>query len=348
MPGRIFILISILGFCVSAHADELTYKDQLVGVLTRHVPELLEVYNPQNGQFGHGIWICTDQNRMYPLAVAYAYKHRDNPYYKDKTLLGVIIKAGDALIEDADENGQWVFRKKDGSTWGKIWMPWTYSRWIRSYDLIKDEQPQTIAIILVHLKTRVASDVISKLPDEIKTKVAIRVVNLDKVTSTIVDEVNEILKDILKTKKDSIANVSGGVDRLAEILNQTDEISSQLILNEMEESDMEMAAQIKQRMFVFEDIILVDDRGVQKLLRKVETMELAIALKAASEEAREKVFKNMSSRAGEMLKEEIEDMGPVRMKEVEDAQQNITNFIQEMETKGELIIAGRRGEEIIA
>ena len=216
------------------------------------------------------------------------------------------------------------------------------------YDLIKDEQPQTIAIILVHLKTRVASDVISKLPDEIKTKVAIRVVNLDKVTSTIVDEVNEILKDILKTKKDSIANVSGGVDRLAEILNQTDEISSQLILNEMEESDMEMAAQIKQRMFVFEDIILVDDRGVQKLLRKVETMELAIALKAASEEAREKIFKNMSSRAGEMLKEEIEDMGPVRMKEVEDAQQNITNFIQEMETKGELIIAGRRGEEIIA
>jgi flagellar motor switch protein FliG len=216
------------------------------------------------------------------------------------------------------------------------------------YDLIKDEQPQTIAIILVHLKTKVASDVISKLPDEIKTEVAIRVVNLDKVTSTIVDEVNEILKDILKTKKDSVANVSGGVDRIAEILNQTDEISSELILNEMEESDVEMATQIKQRMFVFEDIILVDDRGVQKLLRKVETMELAIALKAASEEVREKIFKNMSSRAGEMLKEEIEDMGPVRMKEVEDSQQNITNHIQEMEIKGELIIAGRRGEEIIA
>ena len=216
------------------------------------------------------------------------------------------------------------------------------------YDLIKDEQPQTIAIILVHLKTTVASDVISKLPDEIKTEVAMRVVNLDKVTSTIVDEVNEILKDILKTKRDSFANISGGVDRLAEILNQTDEISSELILNEMEETDIEMATQIKQRMFVFEDIILVDDRGVQKLLRKVETMELAIALKAASEEVKDKIFKNMSSRAAEMLKEEIEDMGPVRMKEVEDAQQNITNHIQEMEIKGELIIAGRRGEEIIA
>lgn len=216
------------------------------------------------------------------------------------------------------------------------------------YDLIKDEQPQTIAIILVHLKTSVASDVIAKLPDEIKTEVAMRVVNLDKVTTAIVDEVNQILKDILKTKKNTISNVTGGVDRLAEILNQTDEMSSELILNEMEEADMEMAAQIKQRMFVFEDILLVDDRGVQKLLRKVETMELSIALKAASEEVKEKIFKNMSERAGEMLKEEIEDMGPVRMKEVDDAQQNITNIIQEMETKGELIIAGRRGEEIIA
>jgi len=216
------------------------------------------------------------------------------------------------------------------------------------FDLIKDEQPQTIAIILVHLETKVASDVVAKLPDEIKTEVAMRVVNLDKVTSTIVDEVNEILKDILKNKQNSIANVTGGVDRLAEILNQTDEISSELILNELEEADMEMASQIKQRMFVFEDIMLVDDRGVQKLLRKVETMELAIALKAASEEVREKIFKNMSERAGEMLKEEIDDMGPVRMKEVTDAQTNITNIIQEMETKGELIIAGRRGDDIIA
>ena len=215
------------------------------------------------------------------------------------------------------------------------------------FDLIKGEQPQTIAIILVHLKTSVASDVLGKLPDEIKTEVAMRVVNLDKVTAAIVDEVNAVLKEILKTKQNSISNVTGGVDRLAEILNQTDEISSELILNELEEADMEIAAQVKQRMFVFEDILLVDDRGVQKLLRKVETMELAIALKAASEEVREKIFKNMSERAGEMLQEEIEDMGPVRMKEVTDAQQNITNIIQEMETKGELIIAGRRGDDIV-
>ena len=215
------------------------------------------------------------------------------------------------------------------------------------YDLIKDEHPQTIAIILIHLKTATASDVISKLSDEIKTDVSVRVATLDKVISGMVEEVNDVFAEILKNKKGSVANVSGGIDRLAEILNQADEISSELILNEIEENDPEMAAQIKQKMFVFEDLILVDDRGFQKLLRKVETSELAIALKAASEEVKDKIFRNMSERAGEMLREEIEDLGPVRMKEVSDAQQTVTNIIQEMEAKGEIIISGRRGEEVI-
>ena len=162
-----------------------------------------------------------------------------------------------------------------------------------------------------------------------------------------VEEINQGFTEILKKKKTVVADVGGGIDRMAEILNQADEISSELILNEIEESDAELAAEIKQKMFVFEDLILVDDRGFQKLLRKVETAELAIALKAASDEIKNKVFRNMSERAGDMLKEEIEDMGPVRMKEVLDSQQNITNIIQEMEAREEIIISGRRGEEII-
>jgi len=214
-------------------------------------------------------------------------------------------------------------------------------------DLIKDEHPQTIAIILLHLKTPVASDVIANLPDDIKTDVSVRVVTLEKVNADIVDEVNEVFKEILKNKKSSVANISGGVERLAEILNQTDEISSELILNEIEETDAEMAEKIKQKMFVFENLVLVDDRGFQKLLRKIETVELATALKAASDEVKDKVFRNMSERAGAMLQEEIEDLGPVRMTEVADAQQAITAIIQEMEAKGELIISGRRGEDII-
>ena len=215
------------------------------------------------------------------------------------------------------------------------------------FDLIKDEHPQTIAIILIHLNTAVASDVISNMPDDIKADVALRITNLEKVNASMVEEINQGFTEILKNKKTVVADVAGGVDRLAEILNQADEISSELILNEIEESDAELAAEIKQKMFVFEDLILVDDRGFQKLLRKVETAELAIALKAASEEVKEKVFRNMSERAGEMLNEEMEDMGPVRMKEVLDSQQNITNIIQEMEAQGEIIISGRRGEEII-
>jgi flagellar motor switch protein FliG len=215
------------------------------------------------------------------------------------------------------------------------------------YELIKDEHPQTMAIILIHLKTSAASDVLSMLPDEIKTEVALRISSLDKVISSMVEEVNHVFEEILKNKKGAVTNMSGGVDRLAEILNNADEISSELILNEIEEADADLAAQIKQKMFVFEDLVLVDDRGFQKLLRKVETTELAIALKAASEEVKEKVFRNMSTRAADMLQEEMEDLGPVRMKEVSDSQQSITNIIQEMEAKGEVIISGRRGEEII-
>jgi len=216
------------------------------------------------------------------------------------------------------------------------------------FELIKDEHPQTMAVVLIHLKTAVASEVISLMSDEVKTDVAMRVASMDKVVASMVDDVNDIFKEILKNKKSTVSSLGGGVERLAEILNQADEISSELILNEIEEADAELAAQIKQKMFVFEDLVLVDDRGFQKLLRRVETKELAVALKAASEEVKNKVYRNMSARASEMLREEMDTLGPVRMKEVSDAQQAITAIIQEMEGKGEVIISGRRGEQIVS
>ncbi len=218
----------------------------------------------------------------------------------------------------------------------------------RLFKLISDEHPQTIAIILVHAKTDVASEVVSRLPDELKTEVAIRIAQLGKVNSGMVDEINRVIENILSNKENSQTHETGGVERLAEILNLADEMSSELIMSEIEEDDPELAAQIKQKMFVFEDIILVDDKGFQKLLRKVETSELAVALKAASDEVKEKVLRNMSQRAGEMLQEEIADMGPVRMNDVSAAQQKITALIQDMEFKGELVISGRRGEALVA
>jgi len=215
------------------------------------------------------------------------------------------------------------------------------------YELIKDEHPQTIAVIIVHLETRVASNILSKLPDEIKTDVAFRIASLDKVISGMVEEIGRVFEDILKAQKSSVTHKTGGVDRLAEILNLTDGMTGEQVLEEIEEQNPELAAQIKQKMFIFEDILLVDDRGFQKVLRKIETRELAMALKGASEDVKDKVFGNMSERAKEMLIEEIEALGPVRMKEVEDAQQSITSIVQDMENKGEIIISGRKGDDLI-
>lgn len=214
--------------------------------------------------------------------------------------------------------------------------------------LIKDELPQTIAIILAHIKTEVASEVLAKLPENIQADVSIRISNLDKVASVMVEEIDKVFGELLKDRRATRTQKAGGVGRLAEILNQIDGTSGHMILDEIEEINPELAAEIKQRMFVFEDLVLVDDKGLQKLLRSVESKELATALKAASEDVKQKIFRNMSERAGEMLREEIEVMGAVRMKEVEEAQLSITKIIQDMEAKGEIIISGRKGDEFIA
>ena len=215
-------------------------------------------------------------------------------------------------------------------------------------ELIKDEHPQTVAMIVVHLKPELASGVLSRLPDEIKTDVAFRIANLSRIRTTMIEEIDRAFQDVLEIEETSGIDKTDGIGRLAKILNQTDEISGEMILNEIEENDPELADQIRQRMFLFEDLPSVDDKGLQKLLRRVDMLELATALKAASDEVKQKVFRNMSERAGEMLAEEIEAIGAVMMKDVREAQQNIANIIREMEISGELVISGRRGEEFIA
>jgi len=217
----------------------------------------------------------------------------------------------------------------------------------RLIQLIKDEHPQTIAIIIDHLKTEVASEVLSGLPDEIKTDVAFRIANLGRVVSGMIEEIDKVFEGVLKDAGVSSTREAGGVSRLADILNRADEKSGELILNEIEQIEPGLADQIKQTMFLFEDLLLVDDKGFQKVLRQVETKELALALKAASEEVKEKVFSNMSERAAEILKEEIEVLGAVRMKDVVSAQQRIAMTIRNMEAQKEIIISGRRGEEFI-
>ena len=213
--------------------------------------------------------------------------------------------------------------------------------------LIKDEHPQTIALILVHLEPSVASEILGRLPEQVMADVALRIANLNKVLAGMVKEVDKVFEEILKNKDRVSTQEAGGVGRLAELLNQIDGTIVEQIIDQIEETDADLAEEIKQMMFVFEDVVLVDDKGLQKVLRSVESQELAVALKAASDEVKQKIFRNMSQRAAEILKEEMEVSGAVRMKDVTDAQQKITRIIQDMERKGELIITGRGGEEFV-
>lgn len=215
-------------------------------------------------------------------------------------------------------------------------------------EMIKDEHPQTIAVIIVHLKPESGCAVLSRLPDNLRVEVAMRIARLDKVLSGMVIEIGRVFEDLMKKKKTSVMHKTGGVTHLAELLNMADGSAGEQLLNEIEEVNPDLAAQIKQMMFIFEDLVLVDDRGMQKVLRRVETSKLSLALKGASEEVKQKIFKNMSERAGVMLREEIESIGAVRMKDVEEAQQTITKIIQELEAKSEIIISGRKGGDYIA
>lgn len=215
-------------------------------------------------------------------------------------------------------------------------------------DLIQTEHPQTIAIIAAHLSTRAAGQVLSLLPDELKTEVSLRIAGLDKIQAGLIDEIEHIFENIMKKRNASAFQKIGGVESLAEILNQTEGASGKAILEGIKVRNPDLASAVKQKMFVFDDIVAVDDRGFQQVLRHLDSAGLALALKVADDEIREKVFRNMSERAGEMLKEEIETLGAVRMSEVLGAQAEITAIIQDMEEKGEIVIQGRGGEEFIA
>jgi flagellar motor switch protein FliG len=213
--------------------------------------------------------------------------------------------------------------------------------------LIQNEHPQTISLVIAHLQPHIASEVMERLPDELRSDVACRIASLDKVASGMLEEIDRTFEEILKDKETSSTEKAGGVPQLAEILNMIDGTVTEQIIEEIEEDDPELAEEIRQNMFIFDDIVLVDDRGLQKVLRSVESQELAIALKASTEEVKEKIFRNMSQRAAEILKEEMEVSGAVKIKDVTDAQQKITKIVQDMERKGELVISGRGGEEFV-
>lgn len=213
-------------------------------------------------------------------------------------------------------------------------------------NIINYEHPQTIALILCYLQVEKAAQIISELPEEIQSEVALRIATMNTTSPDVIREIEKVLDDKLSTIVKTETTVLGGIDTLVGILNQVDRTTEKNITESLQEQDYELAEKIKSCMFVFEDIITLDDVAIQRILRDVETKELALALKGASEEVANVIYKNQSKRAAASLKEDIEYLGPVRLTDVEKAQQQIVAIIRRLEDAQEIIIS-RGGEDAL-
>ncbi|MDR0669126.1 MAG: flagellar motor switch protein FliG [Treponema sp.] len=211
-------------------------------------------------------------------------------------------------------------------------------------NFIQQEHPQTIALILAYLEPNKASVILQNLPNEVQSDVSRRIATMDRTSPEVLREVERVLEKKLSTLSSEDYTTAGGVDSIVEILNLVDRASEKQIIEALEDEDPELAEEIKKRMFVFEDIVMLDDRAIQKVLREVDSQELAKALKSVDTEVQDKIFRNMSKRAAGMLKEDMEYMGPVRLKDVEESQQKIVSIIRHLEDTGEIVVA-RSGED---
>lgn len=214
-------------------------------------------------------------------------------------------------------------------------------------NFIQNEHPQTLALIMAYLQPDQAAAIISALPPERQVEVARRIATMDRTSPDVIKDVERILERKLSTMTNQDFTAAGGVDSVVEVLNRVDRTTERTIIENLEIQHPELAEEIKKRMFVFEDLVLLDDRSLQLVLRQVESKDLALSLKASSSEVTDKIFRNMSKRAAEMLKEEIQYMGPVRIRDVEESQQRIVNIIRSLEESGEIVVSRGKGDEII-
>ncbi|RMF60646.1 MAG: flagellar motor switch protein FliG, partial [Calditrichaeota bacterium] len=212
---------------------------------------------------------------------------------------------------------------------------------------LQKEHPQTIALILANMKSHQAAGIIGELPTEMQGEVAYRLATMGKTSPELLQEIEEALTAQMGGTLGTTFSLSGGVKALAEILNSTSRGIETSIMEVLIQKDPELATEIKNLMFVFEDLIRLRDRDIQKILKSVDSKTLAMALKVASEELKEKVFNNMSQQAAENLKEEIQYLGPVRLREVEEAQLQIVEQVREMENRGEIILTRSQEEEFV-
>jgi flagellar motor switch protein FliG len=239
------------------------------------------------------------------------------------------------IIDEIQEEGKWNLFQKI-----RRLDPKTVSSFIKS------EHPQTIALILVHLDSAQAADILEELPAPLQTEVLFRMAELENIPPGIIEEIDFALQEEIAMVKSPEGQKQGGVRVVAEILNQMDSSVEGAILKGIEEQKQTLAEEIRKLMFVFEDLIQVDDRSIMAILKEVNNEALMAALKTATDELKEKIFKNMSERAGQMLKEDLEVMGPVRLKDVEGAQQSILKIAKKLEGEGKIVLASKGKEEV--
>jgi len=214
-------------------------------------------------------------------------------------------------------------------------------------NFLSNEHPQTIAVILAHLEPDLAAEILSELSEKLQSDVMLRIANLEKISPEIVAEIDRVLEEELFSVEMSDATKVGGAEKVAEILNNLDRTLEDALLEQIEETSQDLAEEIKKLMFKFEDLLQVDDSAIVAILKEISTDELKLALKAASEELRDKFFNNMSERAAQMLREDLEVMGPVRLKDVEQAQQAIIRVAKRLESEGKIVLGGKGGDEVL-
>jgi len=213
--------------------------------------------------------------------------------------------------------------------------------------LIQNEHPQTIALILAYLDPAQGAESLASLPDKLQPEVAMRMTNLGEISPDVVQRISEILEEKLESLGQFTAQGMGGVRAVAEVFNRMDRMNSRKILDAIENTNPALVADIRNYMFVFDDIMLIDNNGLQEILKRVDKKVLATALKGTSEEMKEQFFKNMSSRAVELMKEEMDFMGPIRVKEVETSQQEIVSIVRRLEEEEIISLGGSGGEEFV-
>ncbi|MBM2815141.1 MAG: fliG [Ignavibacteria bacterium] len=270
-----------------------------------------------------------------------------------------LMTAQSYMIEGGIEFAQTILEKSYGSDRAKeIIEKIRVLTTVRGFNILKKsdpsqlaaflskEHPQTIALILSHLPVDLTAEVLGEFNDDVRSETIIRIAKLGKVSPQLVSEIEHVVDQIAEATISQNLATAGGSKLVANILNKSNNAIAKLMLENIEDKDPNMATEIKRLMFLFDDIVLIDDKGVQRILRDVDKRDLALALKVADDKIRQKIFKNMSERAAQVVKEELDFMGPVKLKEVEAAQIRIVDVIKKLEESEEIVVGGRGKEDI--